>query len=305
MGVKHYCELKFEEFEMTEEEIKNHKFYKTVIKLITDNVKYTSRIREFTNSFKIYQSYTKENLYKNFEEYMKVFSIYLFCDEMKYIYDLTNFEKISFNTDSIPDESLIILQALTMKRSFVSLDLNRIICHICNKKLNLISKIILSNCHHCYCYDCLESFLKEVTENTMKLSVYIKNDSKATCKVDKCKAFVSVSDVKRTGKLIGGEELMSNKNNQNEEIGKFCMLCQEKHSIVLLSMTCCEQRVCRKSLKDRISSEIEIGANKRPSTIRNIICPLCAKNISWIILENLLGEEEYKKRFSIYIDEIN
>jgi hypothetical protein len=117
-------------------------------------------------------------------------------------------EKFSFNLDSIPDESLIIIQAINIKKKLnlnkkFELILNRTICHICNKEVLSTSRIILKQCQHCYCFDCMEAYCNKITKGSMKNSDFNRYNSSAFCQVKNCNSLFLFSDVQILGKLNG------------------------------------------------------------------------------------------------------
>jgi len=284
---------------LSRDEVQNiHEPYSDIVNFIKKSLQnsdaYKERISFMKINYENYRKYSSEKSFKNFDEYLKKFKEFYNSETITLCKDFTNFEKLSFNTKCITDEVIVILQILTMKKSKVCLELNKNKCDICKRRMFLISKIIISDCFHCYCHECFEKFLKNITENTMKLSAYQKNQVKAKCMVIGCDSLISFDCVKQSGRLFEDreikEDLISKDNN--------CELCGASHSVGLNTTLCCGKKYCRKSFIDKLQAidMVQEGAKR----LENSKCPFCNKNIEWFVLEYIYGEEEYKRLFGVY-----
>jgi hypothetical protein len=281
-------------------------FYKYLLSEIKNNQKYTSRISIFKNYFNIYQKYSKENFYSNFINYINKLGYLLKMNKLEIFNIFEAHEKFSFNSECIPDESIIIIQALSIKKNLnqnFELLLNRTICNICNKEVLYTPRIILNQCQHCYCFDCMEIFCKRITKGSMKNSDFYKNKSSAFCQVKNCNSLVLFSDVEKLGKMYGEvkESQIINYNfiTPYEEVQvSVCEICHKSYNTAeehFLNLFCCNFKICKSGLLKKIEKILK-EAEARKST-QDVKCPFCNNLLGDYIIEFLLGYEEYKKRF--------
>jgi hypothetical protein len=286
---------------------------------INKNRKYEEKLKFFQD---LHQTYLKNSIEKNlklFPDYVNKISKYLFSNEDELKTEFSDFEKMSFNSNCISDESILILQVLCIKRASVQFSLNSLQCHICKTKLTSIPRIILSNCNHCYCNDCMIDFCNTITKSTMKTSDFKLRELSANCLVQNCQALVSINDATKCGALFQTKDeqeelykkiekmniisevgnLISNlfgKKNSEEikiENKNSCKICNTPHEENLIQLFCCSAEICHEGLLDSISESIEKGMDPE-----KINCPNCGQLLGSYIIEYLIGEEEFNKRFN-------
>jgi len=190
-GITNIFELKSEEL------MKHNSFFTSLINAIKSSSFYLKRLSKYLNGYETYMKNSVEKRYETFEKYQNKIFEYLNLDSDKLSQILHEVERFSFNMDCIPDESLLILDVLCLRKAKVYFQFNRLICHICNKCINIIPKIILSNCCHCYCNDCMEIFCMRATSNTMKSSNYLMRK----CMIADCNELISKEDAEKCGKM--------------------------------------------------------------------------------------------------------
>ena len=107
--MKNFHKLKiFEESQINE-------IYKTITTEIKANKKYQRKLEYFQKLYNTYLKYSIEKNFKLFTEYVNQLSTLISTKDEELIKEFSDFEKISFNCDCIPDESLLILQVLSLK----------------------------------------------------------------------------------------------------------------------------------------------------------------------------------------------
>jgi hypothetical protein len=189
-------------------------FHRCLYPLITS----TEMKNDLDPLFKYFQNYQNFLQFSiesklSYIDYITLFKNILKQSNNKKIENFSKYEKLSYNKDCIPDESLIHIQIYSLLSQQVKLELVKLTCDLCLQIKTF--KIVLSNCYHCYCFDCMEEFCSEVTQGTMKSSIYKSNENqnKSQCKVNACNFIVTLKDAEKCGVLFGISSAKNVNNN--------------------------------------------------------------------------------------------
>ena len=238
---------------------------------------------EEISDFELYLKYSPSKYYNNPNQFKDRMLSFLKMSQN----DLQRrFNSAEQNQD---EETLIILLAMMRRKAIAFFNPQaKTECDICfsaHKKI-----IILKNCLHGYCIDCLKSKVKSISNN-FSYKVYFENQKK--CKCDKCGIFIPISNIDNLGIFKDDKNILGDNST-------FCDICNEED--VFYEMRKCYYRICKKKLK--LFLEKEFNDSIQSKSLDNMKCPnqKCNENISYFLSE-FIDFDKILKNFPNFLDE--
>ena len=212
------------------------------------------------SDFELYVKYTKENKYINREkEFLSKMLEYLEMSKEK----LEEGFNLAEEKIGIKDDSILILLAMMRRQAIAYFDpVKKTKCDICLEEDNKI--IILKDCYHGYCVDCITQKVKSSTNGTFSYDYYFQNQKSFMCEIADCKKPITISNIEAL-KILQKED---NLKLENEFVMKYCGL-----------------KIGVEELRVHLKSVFKIACQEQ--TLNKIICPNidCQENVSYLLAE--------------------
>lgn len=212
-----------------------------------------------------YELYTKYSIDRNYNEitFKEKLLSYLKSD-MNYLEQQFNLAE-SHNAE----EAIIILLAMMRRKAIVRFNPHsKYMCDICNISANVV---ILKDCFHGYCLDCLKAKVKMVSP-LFSYKEYFTNQEKCVCQ---CGKTITISNLENLNILNDNNDIIIQNNLECEKCSFRKKDCYK--------MKVCNYTICNADLSIFIKNSFKLA--KEQKTLEKMECPNknCNENIAYLL----------------------